>query len=130
MNFNSLFDRIYDNRRFFLRYLLSALLCSLIRYAAKSPFTLLGEILAWCVFYPLCKLFVFRVRREDVFSLLKEIIIYIMAASALWFTRQLLFSLFYAAFASIQTAMLLGGAINEILCCLAMSKLVFRRWRL
>ena len=134
---DALLDSAYNNRWMLFRYFLVALLCSFLRYAFEVIFSVVfkqplsdSALLSWCIwsfiFYPLVKFFVFRVRSSNIYSLLKQIIIYILCCAVLWAARQLFVSVLFVLSSNQALALAAGGFMNELLCLGMMIKVVFR----
>ena len=130
-------DSAYNNKWMLFRYFLAALLCSFLRYAFEVAFSVIfkqplkdSALLSWCVwvliFYPCIKFFVLRGRSAHIYSLLKQIIIYILCCAVLWATRQLFVSVLFVLSSNQALALAVGGVINELLCLWLMIKVVFK----
>ncbi len=125
-NLDSLFDKIYANRRELIRYFTVVFFCSIFR----TLFAGFG-IITWCVwailFYVLLKIVVFKNKLDNIYFLFVQIMKYIMCIFVLW----LLHTVIVGALASVSTnvalAMGLGGMFTEVLCIVFMYKIVFRK---
>ena len=134
--FDKLFDSIYQNKKQIFIYFICALICSVFRSAmqivASAVTTSGAAIIAWTlwaiVFYPLLKRFVFRYKANDIFYLLRQIIIYIICASLVYFAYQTIVSLlFMISSANPTVSLALGGALSEIVCILLMWFVAFSK---
>lgn len=135
---DALLDSAYNNKWMLFRYFLAALFCSFFRYAFEVIFSVVfkqplndGALLSWCIwsliFYPCVKFFVLRARSSNIYSLLKQIIIYILCCAVLWVSRQLFVSILFVLFSNQALALAAGGFMNELLCLGLMIKVVFRK---
>ena len=131
-------NNIYQNKWLLIRYFITALFCAVIRYFVNIFFAVIlgqpaadSEFISWCiwtaVFYPCLKFFTFRAKSPHIYALLKQIIIYILVCSVLWFTRQLFIGILFTLTASDFTALSIGGCVNELICLFFMIKVVFRQ---
>lgn len=134
---DALLESVYNNKWILFRYFLVALFCSFLRYVFEVILSVIfkqplddGALLSWCIwsliFYPCVKFFALRVRSSNIYSLLKQIIIYILCCAVLWVSRQLFVSILFVLSSNQALALAAGGVINELLCLGLMIKVVFR----
>lgn len=131
--FDRLAGAIYDNKRTVLRYLIAALVCTLLRYVLGALLNAAGakegsgELIAWIVwslmFYPILKLWVFSKHMPDIYSLLKNISIYAIMCGVLYWTRTLFVTAVYVLSSNTAAALAVGGTLNELLCAALAARL-------
>ena len=127
-NTDKIMDRLYENRVQILKYFAVAVALAVVRSVfdiiipQPISFTLWAALL-----YPLLKFIVFKYRAPEIYTLMKNIMIYIFCVAALWLTHQFFVGVLYMLCANITLALAVGGAINEILCALLMFRVVFRQ---
>lgn len=127
-------DSIYQNRALLIRYFIVALVLSVLRYFAAALFSGIMksgfEFCAWAVFaiifFPCLKIFVFKTKSEHIYALLRQIIIYIICMTVLWYSYRLFISFFILLFRNETLALSFGGMVNEIFCAYLMVKVVFK----
>ncbi len=125
-NLDSLFDKIYENRRVLIRYFIVVFCCSALRSLLMG----IGP-LSWCVWavllYVLLKYVVFKDKPENIYILFTQIMKYIVCVSLLWFLNTVLVGALASYSTNVAVSLALGGVINEILCMIFMFRIVFRK---
>ncbi len=126
MNFESLFDKIYNNRHELIRYFIAVFVCSALRLVL-SPFGVLSWVLWAVLFFVLLKYFVFKDKPDNIYIVFTQIMKYTVCVTALWLLNSVFVGIFMAIFKSSAVGLSLGGALTELLCMLLMYKIVFRK---
>ncbi len=129
-NFDSFFDKIYNNRRELIRYFIVVFLCSVLRTVLTAVVGGGASLISWAVWavvlFVLLKHVVFKNRLESIYLLLTQIMIYIICIAVLWFLNGVLVGVL-SAIAGGAAALILGGVVTEAVCMLLMYKIVFRK---
>ena len=126
MNFDNLFDKIYNNRKELIRYFVSVFICSAIKLLL-SPFGILAWLVWGVLFFVLLKKLVFKTKSDSIYIALTQIMIYTVCVTALWLLNSVFVGIFMAVFKSTAMGLSLGGACTELLCVVLMYKIVFRK---
>ena len=129
-----LLDSIYQNKKQILIYLACELVCTVLRIFTQlllSPVVKAGaDVICWSlwaiIFYPLIKKFVFRYKAKHIYDLLKQIIIFILCAAAVYYVNGFATSIFYLLSKAPSLSVSLGGLLSELLCMFLMWKVVFK----
>ena len=123
---DSLFDKIYENRRELIRYFIVVFICSALRSLLMG----FGPV-CWCVWaillYVLLKRVVFKNRLENIYLLFTQIMKYTVCISVMWFLHTVIVGALASRSTNVALALALGGVITEILCMIFMYKIVFRK---
>ena len=136
-NVDRFLDRIYENRWFYLRYLLTASVLGIARYFLGVLMSGIGfapgddALVAWFIWAALIfvpfKLWVFKDRSENIYVLLTQIMKYIFCISALWIARGLILFVLVMFSNNAAVALGLGGVIVEFICLVLMINIVFKK---
>lgn len=135
--FNGFLDKIYENRAVYLRYFAVLIAGSVLRTVLEVVLSIIGfsdgdnSLVAFClftlaVFAPL-KLWVFKRRCNDIFSLFTQISVYIMCMGAVWIARSIAITLLFVLTSNTVAAMGIGGVLCELLCLALMINIVFKK---
>ncbi len=124
----NLIDKIYQNKRIILRYFIVATLCAIFRVFIGA--LLSSDLLGFCVtapiFYSGLKFFVFRRREKEIYSLLSQMMVFMLCMGGVWILRSLFVSILFILTNNTVMALGIGGAFTEILCMALMFTVAFK----
>lgn len=130
-------DKIYEKRSFYLRYLVIAMVLSIVRYFIAVLMSGLGfvassgDLIAWllwgALFYAPIKLWAFKNHCDNVYYLLTQLALYIMCITALWVVRSFILSALVLMSNNPAVAFSIGGVIVELICLGLMINVVFKK---
>lgn len=128
-------DGLYQNRAFYIRYFVTVIALSIIRIFLRLPLSVVitrgvDVVVHFCwavLFFLPAKLWVFKNRCSDIFSLLTQIMKYIICVAVLWITRSAVTTTVFVVSNNTTFSLVIAGVVAELVCLALMINVVFKK---
>lgn len=128
-------DGLYQNRAFYIRYFVTVIALSIIRIFLRPPLLVVitrgvDVVVHFCwavLFFLPVKLWVFKNRCSDIFSLLTQIMKYIICVAVLWIARSAVTTTVFVVSNNTTFSLVTAGVVAELVCLALMINVVFKK---